>query len=312
MQSLILAILSLLLLGFQSTLFGPVKFGMLPEMFSEERISRANGTMNMLSQVAIVIGVVIAGALSDRYPAHNISPGVIIILIAIVGYGVSRFILPLPARDPSTEFSLNPVKTYWQTLIFLWQRRTMLVVVLAWAFFSLIAVMVLQAVLDFKTLLDLTDKATSYLNLPLVVGLIIGSGSASLLSKDRIYMPLVPVGAAGITVIFVSLWLVPPSYVFTTVCLIGLGAFGGLYLVPLQSWIQSRSPKQKRGRILGTSYFISFTFIALGGALYWLLRSQMGLNVLQMLLFCGVLTLISTGYLNWRIRGLFKEDIPNE
>jgi acyl-[acyl-carrier-protein]-phospholipid O-acyltransferase/long-chain-fatty-acid--[acyl-carrier-protein] ligase len=188
----------------------------------------------------------------------------------------------------------------------------MLVVVLAWAFFSLIAVMVLQAVLDFKTLLDLTDKATSYLNLPLVVGLIIGSGSASLLSKDRIYMPLVPVGAAGITVIFVSLWLVPPSYVFTTVCLIGLGTFGGLYLVPLQSWIQSRSPKEKRGRILGTSYFISFTFIALGGALYWLLRSQLGLNVLQMLLFCGVLTLISTGYLNWRIRGLFKEDIPNE
>ena len=94
----------------------------------------------------------------------------------------------------------------------------------------------------------------------------------------------------------------PLSYYFSLFCLSVLGVFGGLYLVPLQSLLQSRSPVRQRGRVMGTNSFLSFAFVAFAGAVYWFLRSVLHLEVQQMLILGALITLVISGYILWDLR----------
>jgi len=304
-QSLTLAMLVLLFLALQSTVFGPAKYGMLPELFPESDLGRANGAINMFTYAAIILGAFLGGVLSDHYPASRMAPGLVLLLVAVAGFAASKFLAPLPAYDPSVRLSKNPFAPYWLMLRLMIRRRYLMVIALGWAFFDIIGVLVLQAILDFKLLLGLTDKETSLLNLPLLAGVGLGSALAGILSKGRIRAGLIPIGAAGIALFFVFMGLISLTLPWTVILLFGLGIFGGLYVVPLQALIQAKAPPKMRGRVTGTTNFLGFSFIAAGGALYWFLRAVLHLSVQPLLLICGAMTLAATGYLVWRIRLLF-------
>ncbi len=306
-QSLTLAIVALTLLALQSTVFGPAKYGLIPELIPVNDLGKANGALNLFSNISIILGAVIAGFLSDAYPAERILPGAVILLIAAGGYAASRFIVPLPAHDPSIRLSRFPLTPYFKSLALMYRRRQLIVIALGWAFFWMIGVMVLQAVLDFKLLLNLTDRDTSLLNVPIIIGIGVGSALAGALSRKRIRVDLVPIGAAGIVLMLALIGLSSLSYRLLAAYLVGLGIFGGFYIVPLQSLIQARSPAKLRGRILGTTNFLSFTFIASGGGLYWVLRNAFGMTVQPMLVLCSGLTLLCSIYVTWRVWGLLME-----
>lgn len=306
-QSLPLAMIALALLALQSTVFGPAKYGLIPELVPVRDLGKANGALNLFSNIAIILGAVIAGLLSDGYPADRILPGAVILLIAVSGYAAARMIAPLPAHDPSIRLSRFPLTPYFKSLALMYRRRHLIVIALGWAFFWMIGVMVLQAVLDFKILLNLSDRDTSFLNVPIIIGIGAGSALAGVLSRKRIRVDLVPIGAAGIVLMLALTGLTPLTYRLLALFLVALGVFGGLYIVPLQSLIQARSPAKLRGRILGTTNFLSFTFIASGGALYWVLRNTFGMTVQPMLVLSSGLTLLCSIYVTWRVWGLLME-----
>ena len=309
-QNLTLSIITLMLLALQSTVFGPAKYGLIPELIPSHQLGQANGILNLFSNLAVILGAVIAGILSDHYPEQGILPGMVILFIAVVGFLASRWITPVPAFDSSVRLSANPFSPYIKSLGLMYRRRQLMVIALGWAFFWLIGIMVLQAILDFKPLLNLSDKQTSMLNIPIIVGIGTGSALAGFLSRDRIRTGLVPIGAAGLILFLVLTSLSELSYSLSWIYLTVLGIFGGLYIVPLQALLQAKAPAKLRGRILGTTNFLSFSFIALGGGLYWFLRGNLQLDVQQMLLFCCVLMVFCAAYLTWRIRSLFKEKYP--
>jgi len=300
--SLWLAVGTLLLLALQSTVFGPAKYGMIPELFPEEGLSRANGVLNMLTNIAIIIGVIIGGQLSDAYPSRKLLPGFIMLVVALVGYSASLFIPKLPARDPSVKPTPNPFKPYVETIVIMARRRALLITAIGWGFFGFLGVMVIQALLDFKILLSLTDRETSYLNIPLIVGGGVGSVLAGYLSRDKVRLGLVPIGALGMTICLALLGTLELTAVFVVTSLIFLGFFSGFYVVPLQALLQARSPLNLRGRIQGTTALLDFALIALGGGLYWLLRGKLEVGVQNMLFLCSIITLVVASYIFWDLR----------
>jgi acyl-[acyl-carrier-protein]-phospholipid O-acyltransferase/long-chain-fatty-acid--[acyl-carrier-protein] ligase len=60
-------LLVLFLMGLQSTLFTPAKYGILPEMFPESRLSRANGSLQMFTFLAIIFGTALGGQLVEWF-----------------------------------------------------------------------------------------------------------------------------------------------------------------------------------------------------------------------------------------------------
>lgn len=305
--SLTLAVAMLLFLGLQSSVFGPAKYGLIPEMVAKKNISRANGALNMFSNVAIIIGVYIGGNLSGSYPSRPILPGLVMLVIAIIGLISSFFITKMPPRNPELKFSANPFRPYMDAFKIVYQTRALLIVMFGLAYFSLLGIVVLQAIVDFKLLLNISDEVTSALNIPLIVGIGGGSFLAGYLSEDDIRLGLIPIGALGLTVLLLILGTLTLSVPLAMVLLVCLGGFGGFYLIPLQSLLQARAPEISRGRILGTNNFMGFIFIALGGAIYWLLRNFMGLKTQTVLVIMGIATFFVSGFIFWYLRSYFAE-----
>ena len=70
-----LALVCVVLLGVQSTLFSPVKLGIIPELVEYKQITNANGTLGMVSNIAIILGTAIAGVFSDKYKPAFLGTG---------------------------------------------------------------------------------------------------------------------------------------------------------------------------------------------------------------------------------------------
>mgnify|MGYP006282449035 CR=1 FL=1 len=300
--SLLFSVTALVLLSIQSTVFGPAKYGMIPEMMDKEALGPANGAINMLTNIAIIVGGALGGVISDQYAGFTLLPGLVILVVAVAGTISSRYLQPLESSDPSSRVRGFPFSPYVSAFCMMAKVRHLVPYALAWGFFYFVGVTVLQVNLDFKPLLNLTDTQASLLNVPLVVGIGLGSGLAGCFCKEKIRMGLVPLGGIGIAVMLIALGSIQLTYIIVMAGLVLMGAFAGLYIVPLQSKVQELSPEGQRGRVLGTSNFLTFAFVALGGAFYWLMRSQLAIGAQVMLVISAVMLILCVVWITGVIR----------
>jgi len=236
-------------------------------------------------------------------------PGLVMLGAAVSGYVASLFMEKLPARDPKSKVTANPMRPYLDTLKIMARRRYLLDIAIGLGFFGFIGIMVMQAILDFKVLLNLSDRQASYLNVPIMLGVAVGSLTAGYLSKAKVRIGLVPIGALGMALVLGILGTHQLTTVRVVVGLVSMGFFGGFYVVPLEALLQGRSPLEIRGRVQGTKAFLDFGLIALGGAAYKVLRGTLDLNVQMVLVLCSIITLVVAGYMFWSLRRYLKQRI---
>jgi acyl-[acyl-carrier-protein]-phospholipid O-acyltransferase/long-chain-fatty-acid--[acyl-carrier-protein] ligase len=108
-----LNLLLLFLLATQATFFSPAKYGFLPEIFTEQQLSRANGVVEMSSYTGIVLGLFFGGVLYNNYATQELTMAYILFAISIVG---TTFIFWAPKTSyPGVrqKISYNP----WATVI---------------------------------------------------------------------------------------------------------------------------------------------------------------------------------------------------
>lgn len=307
----------MILLATQSAFFGPAKYGMIPELVNQKHLSQANGSINMFTNLAVIGGTLAAGKVYTSYssgfssgeskaavdPAMLWIPGVVLIFIAIVGLLPSLLIPKLKSMGQPRPIDLNPFRPYAKALKEMAQSH-LLLVALAWSFFYLLGMMALLVLPDFSELLQITPEMNN--NLLGVLGITIGIGSviAGLISGKHIEPRLIPVGALGMTIFFILLGLVPPSFWTVALLLGAAGLFGGFYIVPLQSLLQHLSPPDERGRFLGTANALSFVFSSIGAILVRFFRNDMEMPANKVFLVIGTLAILGSGVLLWRIRAL--------
>ena len=309
---------AMVLLATQSAFFGPAKYGMIPELVDRKNLSQANGSINMFTNLAVIGGTLAAGKVYTSYasafpgggsvmdPSMLWIPGIVLVVIAIIGLLPSLLIPKLKSFDQSLPIDFNPFRPYVHALKDM-ARSHLLLVALAWSFFYLLGMMALLVLPDFSALLKITPEMNN--NLLGVLGITIGIGSvaAGLISGKHIEPRLIPVGAIGMTVFFILLGLVPLGFLTVALLLGAAGLFAGFYIVPLQSLLQHLSPPDERGRFLGTANALSFVFSTIGAVLVRVFRNDLEMPANRVFLVIGALAILGSGVLLWRIRSLLVD-----
>jgi acyl-[acyl-carrier-protein]-phospholipid O-acyltransferase/long-chain-fatty-acid--[acyl-carrier-protein] ligase len=311
-----IAMLAMLLLASQSAFFGPSKYGMIPELVDDADLSRANGAINMMTNIAVIGGTLIAGFVTDLFSPQAVPGGVApepvswlpgAVLVAVAGMGLAAsFLIPkLPACKPDLKFDLNPVGCYVESLRDM-ARGPLLMVALAWGYFYFLAGLALLILPEYTVVLQITRAKASMLLGILGVAIGLGSVVAGLVSGRRIEPRLIPIGALGISVAFLLLGFVSGSFAAVAALIFVAGLFAGAYIIPLQAMLQHYSPDDERGRFLGTANAISFAFLATASAVYWVIRPAFGTQPHRIFIICGVVMLVGAAYFMYRLRSQMK------
>jgi len=128
----------------------------------------------------------------------------------------------------------------------------------------------------------------------------LGSVLAGVLARGRIDLGMVPFGAAVICLAAVLLSTVPAGsegnpatggFYLACVWLLLLGIGGGLFEIPLQAFLQHRSPEKSRGSVMAAYNFLVFSGMLAVSGLFWLLCSALGLSARHIFLVAGLLSI---------------------
>lgn len=318
-QNLPITLLALTALTCQSSFFGPAKYGMIPELVSTKDLSRANGAINMLTNVAVILGTVLAGVASDLYAPSDQTPGLawlpaaILVGVAVLGLAAAFLITPLEPGDKNLNYKMNPFATYVETIREMSKTR-LLMVMMAWGYFYLLAGIALFIVPEYKEVLDINNTEASVLMGVLGIAIGIGCAVAGLLSGDRIEPRLTTIGAAGLIVCFFLLAAIPPwmpdaaplvrvALSNVSILILFTGFFAGFYIIPLQALLQHLSPDDERGQFLGTANAVSFAFMTVAGVLYTMIRPSFGDEPQDIFYVSSGLMAIGAAFFLWKLRG---------
>lgn len=280
------------LLGTHSALFAPAKYGVVPELVEREQLSGANSLLEMASYMAIVGGTALAPLLLQLAGGRHGIALLAGIVIAVTGLMVARTLPATPAVAPDQTLDWSPL-VYWRTLHSLRHDGYLLLAVIGAAYFLFVGAFCQLNLLPYgMRYLGLSEAQSGYLFVAAALGIGAGSLLAGRLSGRTVEFGVVPVGAAGLTVATFALHAVPP-HLPSVLALVGLfGVSAGLFIVPLQAFIQLRAPAEHRGSILAASSFLSWVGALLASALLWLLSGPMGVSPGGAFTVLGVTTLI--------------------
>jgi len=295
-----LLLTAIFLMSTHSAFFGPTKYGMLPELLPEKKLSWGNGIFGLGTFGATITGQMAAGILSDTFGHRQIWSGLILVALALAGLALASRVAPLPAANPHKAFRANFLGDFWSQLKLLRGDRVLFLGVAGNTFLWFLGMLLQQAILFYgKDVMHLDDSHSSYLQAALLVGLGTGGLAAGFLSGNKIEYGLVPLGMVGLTVFGVLLSYIHPTMTGVALNLGLLGFFGGFYSVPVNAIIQHRPDADKKGMVIATAALLSWIGMLFAAALYYLLTAVAHLTPPQIFLSGAGLSLAGTVYCVW-------------
>src|SRR4051794_12962897 len=211
------------LVGCQAALFGPAKFGSIPEMLRSNKISSANGLLGLATVVATAVGTavgnwlsVVSGVVVDGtfYPEHWWVHATVMIGVAVAGLASSFLIMPLTAADPKRPFPWDMAGQTIRDLKTLGHDRGLLRVAIGITFFWTLAMLAHLNIDQFAWEGNITSQTqvTPLLG-ALIVGVGIGSVLAGLWSGGKVELGILPIGASGLALFSFLLYTVQGAFV---------------------------------------------------------------------------------------------------
>jgi acyl-[acyl-carrier-protein]-phospholipid O-acyltransferase / long-chain-fatty-acid--[acyl-carrier-protein] ligase len=294
-RNLALEFIAIFLLSTQAALFGPSKYGLLPELLPEAELSWGNGIIELGTFLAIIVGTMTAGYLSDGFRGHQQWSGVILIALAVLGTLTSLGISRVPVANPARKFHANFLSEIWREMREIKKDDVLWLAVIGNMYFWFLGGLLQPIILLYgKEILHLSDTHNTYLQAALAIGIGIGSVAAGYLSGGKIEYGLIPLGALGLTAFSITLASSHLTFVGVMVRLALLGFFGGFFAVPVNALIQHRPEIGRRGAVLAAAGVLSFVGVGAAGGAYYLLEGVLHLQPGAVFLAGAGLTLAAT------------------
>jgi MFS family permease len=251
------------LMGTHSAFFVPAKYGAMPEILQPFLLSKGNGVLESTSFLAVILGTVSGGILSDArfLKGQEYYIGAILLGLAVVGAAASLLIERMPAANPDRPFPANLFKPLVNNLRIMLRSRPLILAVLGIAFFTfMVAFMRSTMYMHGETRNPhWSERDTSMVVATVALGVGLGSPLAGILSGGKVELGLVPLGAVGMilaTILAAATIFWDPGLI---AALVLIGFFSGFYIVPLYSLLQHRAPKTSKGDLIAVSNFINVT-----------------------------------------------------
>lgn len=303
----------LFLMGTQSTVFGPIKYGLLPQHLSEDELVGGNGLVESSTFMAILIGTIIGGILGQL--DHNIPLYLSLALLSfsVLGYLTSRSIPTTPAVEPKLKINWNLFSETVNNLKFLGNNKVVYLAILGISWFWFYGAIFLAQIVSYTqyTLAGTGSVATLVLA-TFSVGIAIGSILCEKLSSGRIEIGLVPIGAIGLSVFAIDLYYANTSSGLTATYnwlqfidnpanwrvlfdFVFIGIFGGIFTVPLYALVQQRSDKKHLSRIIASNNILNALFMVISGLFSMVLLSY-DFSIPQIFLLTGIINIFVAIY----------------
>jgi acyl-[acyl-carrier-protein]-phospholipid O-acyltransferase/long-chain-fatty-acid--[acyl-carrier-protein] ligase len=265
----LLALAVLALLGVQGALFSPSKYGILPEILPHEKLSAANGLLEMGTNLAMLAGMVAGGFIVEamlRMHSQTWPTGMFLSLLALAGLLAALTVPPVKAARAEGGL-IKTVKIAWESIR---ADRVLRLSLLGQVFVWTVGTLVPPPIYAYA--LDSLQLSEGMAGLP-VAALAIGVGAGCLLagkmSASRVEYGLLPLGALGLSVSTLLFGVLGPQRT-GTIFLMGLvGVFSGLLFVPLNALLQWRSPPDRRGAVISLANVLVYGGMLAGSILAW-------------------------------------------
>lgn len=276
-------------MGLQSAFFGPSKYAILPQLLPDQgELVAGNALVEMGTYFSVLGGIALATGLIELEGGLYYF-AVAVVVIAILGYLVTRFLPKTAPQNPEGRISLEPVTSTWDAARVLLKDRPILQSVFGISWFWALggAVLVLFATYA-KDVLHAEPTVYAVLMGLFALGIGVGSIACERLSFGRLEIGLVPFGSAGLFLGLLGLfvlgepWPAPadgsllgvwdvvayPTFWALVAAVLVLAASGGFFMVPLYTLVQHRSDPSETSRIIGANNIVnSFFILLLQGAL---------------------------------------------
>jgi acyl-[acyl-carrier-protein]-phospholipid O-acyltransferase/long-chain-fatty-acid--[acyl-carrier-protein] ligase len=300
LKNLPMGLAAILLMGVHSAIFSPSKYGLLPELLPDKRLSWGNGILELGTFLAIILGMMAGAELFAAFPGRQAISGALLVAAALVGLAFSLGITRVPAADPARRFRANFLSDVWVQIKLMRADRVLWLACLGNLYFFFLAALVKIGVIDYgKIELGFNEVQTMRLWAAVAIGIGLGSFAAGYLSGGKIEYGLVPLGALGLSLFAAWLWQPHPGYYKLLAILASLGFFGGFFIVPVSAILQHRPAKEQKGTILAAAGWLSWVGILLAAGFYHVIAASLHWGPRGVFLIGALMTLAATVYVVW-------------
>lgn len=277
-------------MGSQSALFGPSKYGILPELFPERELPRVNGAILMTTFLSIILGFAISGEIKERLNDQLWVASFFCMAIAILGILTSLMVRKTPIAHPTMQFHLSALAVSKETKELILKDRRLLWALLATALFWTTGGVVYPNATNDLGIQQFGwgEAATGRLAACTGIGIAVGCFVGGYLSRDRFDGRLVRFGSTGMLIGLVVLALpgstpdtIAIGWQGAILALIWLGFCAGLFTVPLNVFLQGATPRLHKGRVIGAMNLANWIGLAFSGVYYSICNKIFALDSLH-------------------------------
>ncbi|WP_058835655.1 MFS transporter [Luteimonas abyssi] len=300
-------LVALFAMGVQATLFGPVKYSILPSVLKPEELTGGNGLVEMGTSISILVGMIYGGLIFQIAGAWGAEAAALsVVTLAVAGNVVARLIPKVDAGAPDLKINWNPVPESVAVLRLARKQVAVRNAILGVSWFWFVGT-ILTAQLPTYAELQLGGSQPLYIfALALFsVGVGVGSLLCEKLSGRTVEIGLVPFGAFGISAFLLDLYFARPGDAMVTglgvwdfvrqpgslrimIDLTGIGLFAGFFVVPLFALIQSRTPKYELARVIAGLNIQNSVFIVTAAMVGIATQRLLGWNVPELFLALAI------------------------
>ena len=297
----------LFLMGAQSTFFGPLKYGILPDHLQENELIGGNALIETGTFLAILIGTILG--LVVRAPGGAEIVSVLLIFFAAAGYMAARKIPKAPSGAPDLKVNWNFIGETFSMIREVKKHEVLFLAILgiSWFWFVGATFLTLFPAYAQKTLGAEEEVVTLFLAL-FSIGIATGSLLCNRLLRGVVTARFVPLAAVGMAIFCVDLYYASAHITPPEVGMIGIKEFlnmpaswrilgdmigtavaGGVYIVPLYAILQARSIASQRARVIAANNIMNALFMV-ASALIIVAFTSNGVTIPGMFLVSGIMS----------------------
>lgn len=269
----------LFLLAAHSAMFGPPKYGIIPELVSKEKVAKANSLITSFTYLAIILGTFLASFLTEITNKNFVLTAGACLLVAVLGLLSSLQIEKTPAQGSSKKMSPFFIREIYHTMVLCRTIKYLAPSILGSAYFLFIGAFAQLNIIPFAMQsLGLSEIAGGYLFLVISLGIATGSVLCGKYTKRKLELGISCIAGFALSIILILLSVSSFSLIATTILLILLGMAGGIFIIPFDSFIQINAPIEKRGQVIAATNFLSFLGVLVASVCLYLFNGLLSLS----------------------------------
>lgn len=326
-----LLLLALFMMGTHSTFFGPIKYAILPEILKPNELMSGNALFQSGTSIAILIGMILGGAVISVSQGNLIWISLTVVIIAVLGYFSSRFILKQKVSSPDLKIDWNFFRTSFQTLKYAKSIPLIFMILLGNSWYWFYGATYLTQIPQLtQQNLHASENVVSLLLTFFSVGIGVGSLLCRRIGGSEVNIKMVPIGAIGLTLfafyLALSLAFVPERtgammnvadmfnhgaiYYHVMLAVTLLGISGGFYIVPLYAMMQAYSPRSHRARVVAANNILNAVFMVSSAIFSIIILSVLKIDIKILFSITAVLSAGFTLWLLYRLKPMLKTVQP--